>query len=232
MSVNALDCISDPLITPILALLQYAINTDLAKDMANAGVDVEDAVATTSPLPFALDMEGEGQLPALHCYRVRSSSSQYSISYTNHTSKLQFVYASPAAGRDNLEARWPLLDRVWHSLARTLKRGMYPGYEGGIDVMLRAGVIRTDLSTSNKREIFVEGGELSYPGFIAEVDVVWRDANDMDPGPTHPALSFDHRFYVDQPDTSGTPDVIARSVTEEGETEGGRNFSRPSDWSL
>lgn len=232
MSVNALDCIPDPLITPILGLLKFAINADLAKDMVHAGVAVEDAVASTSPVPFALNMEGEGQLPALHCYRVRSSSSQYSIAYTNHTSKLQFVYASPAAGRDLLDQRWPLLDRVWHSLIRTLKRGIYPGYEGGIDVMQDAGVIRTDLATTNKREIFIEGGELTYPGFIAEVDVIWRDANDMDTGPSYPALSFDHRFYVDQPDTSGTPDVIARSVTEAGESAGGRTFSRPSDWSL
>lgn len=232
MSVNALDCITDPLITPILGLLKFAINADLARDMVAASVDVEDVIKTTSPVPFALPMEGEGVLPALHCYRVRSKSSQFSIFFTDHTSTLQFIYASPAAGRDNLEARWPVLDRVWHSLIRTLKSGSYPGYASDADVMLDAGVVRVALATTNKREIFIEGGGLTYPGFIAEVEVVWRDGNDNDQTVYPDATSFDGRIFVNtNGDTSGTPDVIARAVTPAG-TPPGRVFTRPTDWSL
>lgn len=233
MADNALDVIPDPLITPLLALLFDAINADLALDMAAAGATVEDAVATTSHVPFTLTLEGAGVLPALHCYRVRTRSVQSTMYYLDHGSTLQFVYCTPPAGRDMLDVRWPLLDRVWHSLIRTLKRGHHPAHQADADVLLDAGVVRVMVQTAIKRELFIEGGQQTYPGFVAEVEVVWRDANDQDQGPFYPALSFDAQLYTDTEDTSGDPDVIARVLTDAGEAHpDGKDFPRPPDWSL
>jgi hypothetical protein len=229
---NALDVIPDPLVTPVLALLYDAINADLAIDMAAAGVPVENAVSTTSHVPFTLTMVGAGALPALHCYRVRSRSSQQTVQWVNHTSTLQFVYATPAAGREQLDVRWPLLDRVWHSMLRALKRGYHPAHAGGDLVLLEAGVVRIDLSTAIKREAFIEAGQQTFPGFVAELDVVWRDANDIDQGPFFPALSFDALLFTDRPvDTETEADVHARAVLPAG-VPPGKDFPPPDDWSL
>jgi hypothetical protein len=236
MADNALDSLPDPLITPILALLYDAINADLTAEMTAAGVPpdlLEPAVQTTCKVPFTLGMEGSGVLPALHCYRVRTRSVQTTMYYLDHGSTLQFAYATPPTGRDMLDVRWPLLDRVWHALIRTLVRGSHPAHMGGADVLLDAGVVRILRQTAIKRELFTPDGQQTFPGFVAEVDVIWRDENDQDQGPFYPALSFDAQLYTDNEDTSQDPDVIARVLTDAGEADpAGKDFPRPPDWSL
>jgi hypothetical protein len=233
MTANALDVIPDPLITPLLALLHDAINADLAVDMTAAGVPVEDAVLTTSHVPLVLPLEGAGVLPALHCYRVRTRPVQTTMYYLDHGYTLQFAYATPPTGREQLDARWPILDRAWSSLVRTLKRGHHPAHMADADVLLDAGMVRVAVQTAVKRELFVDGGQQVFPGFVAEVDVVWRDDNDQDQTPVFPALSFDAQLFTDTEDTSGDPDVIARVLTDAGEADpDGKNFPRPPDWSL
>lgn len=236
---GALESLSDPLIDPILALLKDGINADVAALVAAvspAASDTRAAVLTTKRRPFVLPMEGEGVLPALHCYRVRTRSSQFSIVHTDHTSTLQFTYATPACEVGSLDARWALLDRVWRMIVRMLKRGKHPAHEDGDDVLEAAGVIRTNLAASRKLEVFLGSDAQAFPGFIAEVDVTWRDAAEEDPGELFPALSFDGQFFVNvEGDYTGTPDVTARAVTDAGESEAdndGRDFVRPDDWSI
>lgn len=227
MAVSALDVIQDPLITPILALLRAGINADLAADMATQGVTPEPAIATVSPVPFVLGREGDGVLPALHCYRIRSRSKQTTLFYRDETATLQLVYVTPATGRDQIEQRWPILDRVWRSLVRTLRSG----YLGGVDVLGAAGVIHVAAETANKQELYIERQE-SFPGFVATIDVVWRPADESDVGTVYPALSIDGQLFTDTDGvTTGTPDVISRVVLPAGDPPG-RSFTRPTDWSL
>lgn len=232
MALNALDSIPDPLLTPLLALLKDAVNADLALDMAAAGAPVEAAIATVSKVPFTLSLEGEGTLPALHAYRIRSSTSRATFVHLNHVSRLQFAYATPATGRDLLDARWPLLDRVWHAMLRALRRGGHANHAAGADVLLDAGVVSVALTGAFKREAFIEGAHEVFPGFVAEVDVTWRNALDVDQGPFFPVLSLDAQLYVDRDvDLDSAPDVHARAVTPAG-TPPGNNFPEPDDWSL
>lgn len=234
MAVGALESLTDPLLGPMLALLKDGITADMLALTVEAGAeDTRAAVKTTVARPFVLGVEGEDVLPALHCHRIRSRSSQFSAVYVDHIATLQFMYVTPACSQELLEPRWALLDRVWRSMLRTLRRGSHPAHAFGADVLDDAGVVRINLLTAVKREAFVEQGEYTFPAFVAEMDVTWRDGTEVDQGPLFPALSFDTQIFVNTDgDTTGTPDVVARSVTDAGQDEGGTVFPRPDDWSL
>jgi hypothetical protein len=242
-----LQSLPDPLITPLLALLKDAINADVAAAMVAAGLTVagdsdgagEDAaVITTLARPFELRVEGNEALPALHCYRTQARTRQFTAVHLDHLYTLQFVYVTPAVEKDQLDERWPLLDIVWRSLVTTLKKGHHPAHLAGAHVLCDAGVVRADYATALKREMCVEGEHFNNPGFIAQVEVTWRDLSKEDTTGLPLALSFDARVYVDQPDLSAPgigPDVTARAVTDAGiaaSPPDGRTFTTPSDWSL
>jgi hypothetical protein len=234
MAFGALESLGDPLVDPILSLLKDAVNAEiLTLTNAASAEDSRAAVLTTSRRPFELSMDGEGTLPALNCYRVRSKTSQVSIVHIDHIETLQFTYATPSCAEDLLDERWAVLDLVWRRALKALKDGKHPAHNGGADALESAGVVRTAYATAIKREAFVAHGGNTFPGFVAEIDVTWRPADEQDNATYYPALSIDGRIYVDtvNGDTSGTPDVIARAVTPAG-TPPGRVFTRPSDWSL
>jgi hypothetical protein len=235
MAFGALESLGDPLIDPILALLKDAVNAEiLALTTAMPAEDARAAIQTTSRRPFVLGVEGEGALPALHCYRVRSRTSQFTAVHLDYINTLQFTYATPACSQDLLDERWAILDRVWRIALKALKRGKHPAHNSGADVLEAAGVVKVDYATGRKQEAFIEHGGSTFPGFVAEIDVTWRNPADEDTSALYPALSFDSQFFVDTDgDTSGTPDVIARALTEAGEADpDGKDFPRPSDWSL
>lgn len=212
---SALDQLPDPLITPLLALLADAANADLSAEMVEAGLTPELVVATTAPHPVALEILGETALPLLACYRVRTRSRRFSIAYVDHTYTLQLAYLTPAAAREQLGARWPLLDRVWSSLLRALRRGRHDAHQAGANVLGPAGVLKVDLATAQKLELFAEAGDFTYPMFRAEVDVVYRSASEIDTSALYPALSFTHHFYVDG--GGGEPDAVSVSLTPAGQ---------------
>lgn len=241
MAYGALESLDDPLIDPILALLKAAVNADIAAALPVAPDEPSDeraAVLVTRRMPLELAAVGEGETPVLACYRVRSKVTQFTAIHTDHIDTLQFVYASPSCDQDLLDERWAVLDRVWRSALRALKRGKHPEHEDGEDVLEDAGVVRVDYATAWKREIFVPHGGLTYPGFIAEIDVTWRPEDEQDSTVYPDALSFDGKIFVDTDgDYTGDPDVIARAVTEAGIAvpgtgDEGRDFETPDDWSL
>lgn len=217
--MTALESLSDPLIAPVLALCKDAINADLADAMEAAGVTPEDAVRATAPYPFALRIEGAAVLPALHCYRVQSRSTQFSVVHVDHVSRLQFTYATPGIGREGLDERWPLLDRVWRALLGALKSGSHAAHADGADVLSDAGVVKVDLGTTRKLEVFIEDGNHTFPGFIGELDVTWRDGSDVDTGSLYPALSFEAKVFADGVSETGDPDAVSRALTPIGEEE-------------
>ena len=214
---SALDTLSDPLVTPVLALLKDAVNADLRAQMLLAGVEPEDAIVSTAPHPVELEIAGESPLPMLTCYRVRSRSRQFSFSHVDHTSTLQLSYITSATAREQLDERWPLLHRVWTAILTTLARGHHLSHQEGASVLLDAGVIRLDPATAQKREVFVAGGDYTYPGFVAEIDVVHRDGAELDTSTLYPVLSFTHRFHIDEGSEDGEADVTAISLTPAGE---------------
>lgn len=233
MAFGALESLGDPLIDPILSLVKDAINADiLTLTTAASAEDARAGVLTTTRRPFQVAMDGEGTLPCLSCYRVRSKASQLSIVHVDHIETLQFTYATPACDQSLLDERWSVLDRVWRIALKALKIGHHPSHSGGVEVLSPVGVVRTNYATAIKREAWIANGGLTFPGFVAEVDVTWRPIDEQDNATYYPLLSMDGEIFVDTNGViSGTPDVIARAVTPAG-TPPGRVFTRPSDWSL
>lgn len=214
---SALDTVVDPLLTPLLGLLQDAINADLAAEVPPApDTTAEPAVATTAPHPVPIVIAGETALPLLACYRVRSRARQRSISYVDHTQTLQFSYLSAATAREQLPARWPSLERVYQALLKTLRAGHHPAHAGDANVLEGLGIIDVPLSTLQKRELFAEGGDFTYPMFLLEVDVVVQTATFNDPSTLYPALSFETGIYIGCV-TEAPPDVSVISYTPLGE---------------
>lgn len=212
---SALDTVEDPLITPLLAFLKDAINGDLAPEMP-PGNTPEPAVASVAPHPVALEIAGETALPLLSCYRVRSRTRQRTVTYVDRTVTLQFTYVSAATAREQIEARWPLLERVWVALESALLEGAHPAHAGGANVLAALGVIEVPLGTSQKREGFQPGGDFAYPCFIAEVDLLVQSSSAPDTSHLYPALSFQSDLYIGGV-TEAPPDVSAISYTPLGE---------------
>ena len=217
---SALDTVEDPLITPLLALLKDAINSDLGAEAPSSDGDgdavvAEPAVATTQPYPAPIEMAGETALPQLSCYRIRSRGRRRSIAYVDRTVTLQFTYVSAATAREQLDERWPLLERVWVALESALLAGRHPMHAGGDDVLGVLGIIDVPVEAMQKREFYAPGGNFAYPAFAAEVDVVVQTAPGADTSHLYPALSFQSDLYIGGV-TSAPPDVSALSYTPIG----------------
>lgn len=235
MATGALETLGDPLLDPLLGFLRDAVNADLAPLAQALGGDTAPFVKTVAPRPFALAEAGDDVLPALHAYRLRSRTRQATFAHRDHLATLQFHYVTPAVSQELIDDRWPVLDRVWRVVLRALSAGHHPAHNSDAPVFAGAvQLLKVDVATALKREAFTEGGDYTYPSFVAEIDVTWRDGAESDPGTLHPALSFDARLFVDQGgDPSGDPDVIGRALTPAGEQHPeGRGFPRPNDWSL
>lgn len=212
---SALDTVVDPLVTPLLAFLKDAINADLSAETPPDS-EPEAAVATTAPHPVDIEMTGETALPILTCYRTRSRARRRSIAFVDHTVTLQFTYVTAATAREQLGARWPLLERVWAALLLSLSTGSHPAHADGEDVLDSLRVIEVVLSTAQKREIFQPGGDYTYPAFVAEIDLIVQDDSLGDASTLYPALSFDGGIYLGDV-TEDAPDVAARAYTPLGE---------------
>jgi hypothetical protein len=234
MPTGALETLGDPLLDPILGLLQDAVNADLAPLAQALGGDGAPFIKTVAPRPFDLSEIGDDALPALYAYRVRSRTRQGTFVHRDHLATLQFHYITPAVAQELIDNRWPVLDRVWRVALRALDRGHHSAHQNDAPVLEDVEVIKIDLTTAQKREAFTPGGNNTYPSFLAEIDVTWRDGAESDLGALHPALSFDAQIFVDtEGDVSGTADVIGRALTPAGaEDPEGREFERPADWSL
>lgn len=212
---SALDTVEDPLLTPLLALLADAINADLAAE-APPSATPEAAVASTAPHPVPIITVGETALPVLSCYRVRSRARRRSIAYVDHTTTLQFSYLSASTAREQLPARWPMLERVYQALVKALVAGTHPAHAAGAEVLEPLGLIDVLLPSLQKRELFAEGGDFTYPMFLLEVDVVVQTSDFTDPSTLWPALSFEAGIYHHAV-SDDAPDVAVISYTPLGQ---------------
>ena len=212
---SALDTVQDPLITPLLALAKDAVNADVVLDVDPAATP-EAAVATTAPHPVPIEILGETALPVLACYRIRARTTERSLLLTDYTYTLQWVYVSPATAREQLDERWPLLNRVWLSLMKAVYAGQSPAHAAGVDVLGPIGVIDMPGERALKREFFYDGGDYAYPAFVWEMEVVMQDDSATDTTGLWPALSFLSQFWIDSGVTAEPPDVSVISYTPLG----------------
>lgn len=208
---NALEALSDPLITPLLALMKDAINADVRAQMVAAGKTPEDAVVTTAPHPVALEIAGQAALPLLSCYRVRSRQRSTTMYWIDSVDTLQFAYVTPQCAREQIDERWPLLQRVWRRILITMQLGCDVAHLSGADVFGPAGVIAYEESSASKVDLFAETGDYAYPMFRGEMEVIWRD-DEYQTSRTaalFPALSIESDLFVAKSDETlaAQPDV-------------------------
>jgi hypothetical protein len=219
---SALNCLRDPLITPLLALLQDAVNADMralmAFELRDTGADPVDAIKFTMPRPLELPKEGDGPLPALGCYRLRTRSKQVTFGHKEHYSTLRFQYMTPATAFSTLEDRWPLLNHVWESIIATLARGYHDAHRDGYRLLDDLLVTWVNLDSATKQELYVEGSDNINPGFIGDIEIRTRIAP-TDDVTTYPILSFYTKLYegAADPGPSRAPDVESLAFTPLGQ---------------
>lgn len=216
---DALESLPDPLLGPLLPLLKDAINSDLRVEQTAAGVapaDLKDVVVQAWPNAVTLEILGQAALPVLAAFRLRARSRRATVTFWEHTYTLQFEYVTPQTALEQIDNRWPLLDRVWLALMDTLCRGTHADHTPapGDPVMEDSGLVRVLTETALKQEMYAESAGYAYPMFRATVDVVCQsnrsrtDIDDLGVANTVRAMFWTDP-EVDDYATTVTPDVVA-----------------------
>lgn len=210
MPATPIDRTRDTLLTPLLEFLQAAINADLNEVMIDEAGESQPAVASVLIRPQALDQDPDGA--RLSCYRLRTRSKRVSFGHVDHVSTLQFDYVTPSCGAEQLDDRWPILQRVWGSLVRAMSDGSHEAYNEGQESLSRCGIIFVDISSAQKVEIYADG-EVAFPAFRGSIDVTWRDGYAVDTADMYPALSWTNLVYADGVEA---PSAVSVSYTDAG----------------
>lgn len=208
-----LDSVEDPLVAPILGLVQAAVNARMVE--LDAQFEADEAIKSTHPYPIDL-MLGLGDLamPALGCHRVRTRHKRHSVVWTDHVTTLRFTYITPSCSREQLGKRWPLLERVWQEAVSAMCTGHHASYLEDAEVLKDAGVIRVNVDTATKQELYADHGDFAYPAFWGEIEVTWRDLTKHDTDELSPFLSAHGQYFVEG--NPSTPDVESATYTEAG----------------
>lgn len=189
MTTAAVDVVRDTMLTPLLALLMAAVNSDVGAVMSHDGGVTSDAIASTQLHPLDLGISPDNKT-ILSAYRVSSRPKRVTMQRIDHIVTLQFDYMTPSAGHDQLDERWPLLDKVWTKMVDTLAAGRHADHLDGEDVLATAGITFVDLASARKVELYAAGGEFTFPAFRASIEVTWRNGARTDTSHLYPALSF------------------------------------------
>lgn len=187
MATDPIDVTRDPLLTPMLALLMAAINADIGEIMVHDGGSSVNAVEATQLHPLDMENTADGQC-RLSAYRIRSRPTRTTMQRIDHVATVQFDYISPSCSKEQLDARWPLLEHVWQKLVETIDNGYHEAYLDGEFAL--GNVIKLDLSTAQKIELFAPGSEYTFPAFRGQMDITWRGEETAEARTYYPALSF------------------------------------------
>lgn len=166
--------INDPLITPILGLVQAWANDEVG------GIDKapkeESAVVSVAAHPADLRTLGASSLPMLTCFRLRSRKVNQTFRRINHLDTLRFEYFYTAVSPKTVNGQWPYLDRVWTAIADALSEGgmKHPNYNDGAPITDLVEIVNVDLQNGTKYEAWADLGNSVYPMFRFDVDVAWR----------------------------------------------------------
>jgi hypothetical protein len=212
MPAEPIDVTRDPLLVPLLAFLMAAINADIGQVMMDESGREQDAIASTLIRPQSLDTDPDGA--RLSAYRLRSKPVRTGFGRIDHVLTLQFDYVTPSCGMSQVEARWPILDRVWVALIEAMSNGSHEAYEDGADALALAGIVWVNLQSAQKADLYAEG-DVTFPAFRGTLEVTWRNGKSVDTSALYPALSFTTQIYQGD-DVAPT---VATSFTALGEDE-------------
>lgn len=208
-----LDSTTDPVMTHVLGLVQAAVNADFKAD--DALFEADEVIKSTFPYPIELSQGlGDLSMPALGCHRKTTRDRRFSVVHTDKVSIFRFTYMTPACAKEQIEERWPLLEKVWQKMVNALNAGHHPAYLDAAPVLVDAGVIRIAPDSFTKQEFFADAGTYAFPSFWGECEVTWRDPDAQDTSTLHPMLSARGKLQVDG--NEGTPDVDFIAYTPVG----------------
>lgn len=171
--------------TQVAALLMLATGAANADHAATAG---EDVVVGAVGAPFDPGLLGATKLPALFVYRQNQAGKEESQFDLNTTSTFIVDYWAPLTPLERVPLRWPLLKKVWLSIAKAFQGGMHPDVSSGAQVLRQAG-LRAE----------VGGSRVDYS----------RGLND---GGVYPFFRSAFRFYEEGSDAVGVTDVADLSA--------------------
>ena len=151
---------------------------------------------------------GQMSLPALFVYRQNATARDESQYDLGTSSQYVIDYWLPLTPLDRVALRWPLLDKVWQTIAAAIQGGMHPSVSGGVDVM-RQAQMRADLGGTTRvdysRAPNADGG--LYPFFRATFRIYECRENEV--GVTDvdglPAFLASHTVFAPPGATATTP---------------------------
>lgn len=168
----SLDVFVDTQVATLMMLATGAANADLE---ATAG---EPVVVAAVGAPLEPSLIGQMKLPALLVYRPTGSVREESEFDLNGVSTFQVDYWAPLTPLDRIATRWPLLRKVWLSIAKAIQGGMHPEVSNGAQ-LLRAVGLRAEIG--GHRVDFARGvtdGGV-YPFFRATFLIYEQGADDV-----------------------------------------------------
>lgn len=173
----SLDSFTDTQIATLLMLATGAANAD---HQTTAG---EPVVVGAVGAPFDIGMLGMAKLPALFIYRPNGTTRAQSQFDVNADSVFVVDYWLPATPLMRIPERWPLLRKVWLTIAAAFQGGMHASVSNGAQVLRQAG-LRTD----------VGGHRVDYSRGLSD-------------GGVYPFFRATFRIYEEGSDVVGVTDV-------------------------
>ena len=158
----SLDSFTDTRLSALLMLASGAANAD------HEATAEEPVVRGAVAAPMDPATLGQMNLPALFAYRQNAAADEESQYDLNTDATYVVDYWLPVTGIDRIALRWPLLDKVWETIAKAIQGGMHPDVSSGVDVMRQAGLTAALGNTTRvdfSRAPGAEGGW--YPFFRA-----------------------------------------------------------------
>ncbi len=198
------EALSDPLVDALRAIAKQEVTAALDTEVGEGSP----AVRETRGFPFSLDLIERAGLPAMFVHRERAAAQPTGRHGDDELVTVAFEYVGQPTPMAKLDARWPLLHRVWSEL----KRAVQDGLVDDVPVLCPAGVQRLEPKSPTVEYAFASDGSNAYPFFVGRMQFLWRPPTATPEYAELLELVADINRVDGDPDLQ--PEVQVRSVVE------------------
>lgn len=173
----ALHDATDPQARALRLLLGGGLNAELEPETG------EPVVRATYGWP-AIDAQRVHALahPALAIWRETETSLQRSVHHVDELVTWRIDYALPATPLEHVDARWELLQEVWATILRLVRRGHHPAVADDASLLVDAGFVEVDMTRGREPRVqylLPATDRAVFPAFQGRIHLRHRDDIDI-----------------------------------------------------
>ncbi len=169
----SLDVITDPQVAALIGLSKGAVNAELQAELT------ENAIEGTFNHPRPLAILGDSSLPALAVYRRSERKVRRTNGRIERRVVFVFDFICRPVGIDEIELRWPLLQRVWEELWSAIDASKHDAVAGGAEVLELAGFTEIESDTAEVSYDYAPQERTAFPFFRALIVGWHREKTDI-----------------------------------------------------